>query len=182
MRAQVRIDFQGSGNVEAFSRACVQAMRDGVQLALRVARQVGTLGQVSAQQSIGQRFTQQSRHMPECLREARTGTPCIRPVHPSQEHQACDARSHRRHVRDLAASIGPSRPRPARLFQIRQRQRRRLGEHRRDRAILLHHLFTALQGRAGPLEDLIVLRPERPDALSSLAEPAKDWVRRHSRP
>ena len=105
MRAQVRIDFQGRGNVEAFSRACVQAMRDGVQLALRVARQVGTLGQVSAQQSIGQRFTQQSRHMPEYLREARTGTPCIRPVHPSQEHQACDARHQGADRRAIARAL-----------------------------------------------------------------------------
>ena len=48
----MRIDFQGRGNVEAFSRACVQAMGDGIELALRVARQVGTLGQVLAQQSI----------------------------------------------------------------------------------------------------------------------------------
>ena len=63
--AQLRIDFQGRGNVETFSWARVQPMGDGVQLALRVARQVGTLGQVSAQQSIGQRFTQQSRYMPE---------------------------------------------------------------------------------------------------------------------
>jgi hypothetical protein len=87
-----------------------------------------------------------------------------------------------RHVGDLAASIGSPHPRLARLFQIRQRQRRRLGEHRIDRAVLLRHRFTALQGRAGPLEDLIVLRPERLDALSSLAELAKDWVHRHSRP
>ena len=124
--AQVRIDFQGRGNVEAFSRACVQAMGDGIELALRVARQVGTLGQVLAQQSIrvlvgatlpgavrigkkdldgepfrqarvlshlfppiiGQRFTQQSRHMPEFLREARTGTPCLCPLHPRQDDQA----------------------------------------------------------------------------------------------
>ena len=46
--AQVRIDFQGRGEVEAFSGARVQAMGDGVQLALRVPRQVGALGQVLA--------------------------------------------------------------------------------------------------------------------------------------
>ena len=53
MMAQVRIDFQGRGEVEAFSRARVQAMRDGVQLALGVARQVRPLGEVLAQQAIG---------------------------------------------------------------------------------------------------------------------------------
>ena len=50
--AQLRIDFQGRGEVETFPRACVQAMRDGVQLALRVARQVRPLGQVLAQQPV----------------------------------------------------------------------------------------------------------------------------------
>ena len=48
----MRIDFQGRGKVEAFSRACVQAMGDGIQLALRVARQVHALRQVLAQQPI----------------------------------------------------------------------------------------------------------------------------------
>ena len=51
--AQVRIDFQGRGEVETFPRARVQAMGDGVQLALRVARQVRALGQVLAQQPVG---------------------------------------------------------------------------------------------------------------------------------
>ena len=50
--AQLRIDFQGRRKVETFSWACVQAMSDGVQLALRVARQVRALGQVLAQQAI----------------------------------------------------------------------------------------------------------------------------------
>ena len=50
---QVRIDFQGRGKVQTFSRARVQAVREGVQLALRVARQVRALGQVLAQQAIG---------------------------------------------------------------------------------------------------------------------------------
>ena len=53
MMAQVRIDFQGRGNVETFSRACVQTMRNGVRLALGIARQVRALGQVLAQQAIG---------------------------------------------------------------------------------------------------------------------------------
>ena len=49
----MHIDFQGRGEIETFSRARVQAMRDGVQLALRVARQVRALGQVLTQQPIG---------------------------------------------------------------------------------------------------------------------------------
>ena len=53
MRAQVRIDFQRRGKVQTFSRARVQAIGDGVQLALRVPRQVRALGQVLAQQAIG---------------------------------------------------------------------------------------------------------------------------------
>ena len=52
MMAQVGIDFQGRGEIEAFSQAHVQAMGDGVQLAPRVARHVGALGQVLAQQPI----------------------------------------------------------------------------------------------------------------------------------
>jgi len=52
MRAQLRIDFQGRGKVETFPRACIQAMRDDVQLTLRVPRQVRALGQVLAQQAI----------------------------------------------------------------------------------------------------------------------------------
>jgi len=50
--AQVRIDFQGRCKVETFPGARVQAMRDGVQLALRVSRQVRALGQVLAQQPV----------------------------------------------------------------------------------------------------------------------------------
>ena len=50
---QVRKDFQRRGNVETFSRARIQAMGDGVQLALGIARQVRALGQVLAQQAIG---------------------------------------------------------------------------------------------------------------------------------
>jgi len=48
MMAQLCIDLQGRGKVQTFSRARVEAMRDGVQLALRVPRQVGALGQVLA--------------------------------------------------------------------------------------------------------------------------------------
>ncbi|MEO8342120.1 MAG: hypothetical protein ABI604_20900 [Nitrospirota bacterium] len=45
----MRRDFQGRGEVQTCSGARVQPMGDGVQLALGVARQVGTLGQVLAQ-------------------------------------------------------------------------------------------------------------------------------------
>jgi len=51
--AQLGIDFQGRGKVQTFSWTRVQAVGDGVQLALRVPRQVGALGQVLAQQPIG---------------------------------------------------------------------------------------------------------------------------------
>ena len=53
MMAQLRRDFQGRRNVETFPRACVHAMRDGVQLALGIARQVRALGQVLAQEAMG---------------------------------------------------------------------------------------------------------------------------------
>ena len=49
---QLRKDFQERGKVQTFSWACVQAMGDGVQLALGVARQVRVFGQVLAQQPI----------------------------------------------------------------------------------------------------------------------------------
>ena len=52
MRAQLRINFQGRGKVETFSRARVQSMGDGIQLTLGIARQVRALGQVLAQQPI----------------------------------------------------------------------------------------------------------------------------------
>ena len=91
--------------------------------------------------------------MPEFLREALSGTPRIRPLHPCQDdqarrplHQGADGRpiagpldevafpvarhgagghlggalGNRRHVGDLAASICPSRPRPARLARLTQ--------------------------------------------------------------
>ena len=125
--APVRIDFQGRGEVETLSRARIETMGNGIQLALRVARQVGALGQVLAQQPIGvlvgaplpravrigkehperqprrqalllghffppiidQGFAQRSGHMPELLRDALSGTPRIRPVHPGQADQAC---------------------------------------------------------------------------------------------
>ncbi|MEP6933191.1 MAG: hypothetical protein ABI988_04510 [Nitrospirota bacterium] len=47
----MRVDFQGRGNVETLPRARIQAMRDGVQLALCV-RDVRALGHVLAQQAI----------------------------------------------------------------------------------------------------------------------------------
>ena len=51
--AQLRIDFQGCGNVEAPSWARIQPMRHGAELALRVPRHLRTLGQVLAPQPIG---------------------------------------------------------------------------------------------------------------------------------
>ena len=50
---QVRKDFQGCGEVQAFPGARVEAMGDGIQLALGIARQVRALGQVLAQQAVG---------------------------------------------------------------------------------------------------------------------------------
>jgi hypothetical protein len=51
--APLRIDFQGHRKVETFPWARVEAMRDGVQLTLRVPRQVRALRQVLAQQPVG---------------------------------------------------------------------------------------------------------------------------------
>ena len=190
---QMRIDFQGRGEVQTFSGARVEAMGDGVQLALRVSRQVRALGQVLAQQAIrilvgaalpravrigkedlereplgqllvlghffppiiGQGLPQQRGHMSEFFREALTSTPCIRPLHPGQNdqarrplHQRPDGRtiagsfdeitfpmarhragghlrgalSNRRHMENLASSIGPSRPRSARLARLTERR------------------------------------------------------------
>ena len=53
MMVQLRIDLQGCGKVETCSRARVQAMGNGVQLALRVCRQVRALREVLPQQAIG---------------------------------------------------------------------------------------------------------------------------------
>ena len=53
MMTQLREDLQRCREVEALSWARIQAMRDGIQLALRVARQIRALGQVLAQQTIG---------------------------------------------------------------------------------------------------------------------------------
>ena len=140
---QVRIDFQGRGEIETFPRARVQAVRDGVQLALRVARQVRALGQVLAQQAvgvlvgaalpgavrigkedldreplgrllvlghlfpaiIGQGYPQQGGHEPQFFREAHTGTPCIRPLHPGQDEQACGPFQQGPDGRPIAASL-----------------------------------------------------------------------------
>jgi hypothetical protein len=55
MMAQVGRDFQGRSHVEACSGARVQAMGDGAQCALGVARHVRILGEVLAQQPIGVR-------------------------------------------------------------------------------------------------------------------------------
>ena len=40
---QLRINFKGRGEVQTFSGARIEAMGDGVQLALRVLRQVRAL-------------------------------------------------------------------------------------------------------------------------------------------
>ena len=50
---QLRINFKGRGEVQTFSGARIEAMGDGVQLALRLLRQVRALRQVLAQQPVG---------------------------------------------------------------------------------------------------------------------------------
>ena len=169
--AQLRIDFQGRGKVETFSRARVQAMREGIQLTLGIARQVRTIGQVLAQQR---------GHMPEFLGEAFAGTPRIRSGHSGQDdqagrplHQGPNSRpiagsfdevafpvagyhagghfggtfGNRRHVGDLAASVCSSRPRPAGLARLTQRgqqlaPQRTTGQHiQRDIDRLGRELF-----------------------------------------
>ncbi len=53
MKAPLRVGFQGRGNVETFSWACVQPMGDGIQRTLSITGQVRPFGQVLAQQAIG---------------------------------------------------------------------------------------------------------------------------------
>ena len=53
MMTQGCIDFQRRGEVRTFAQARVQAMGDGVQLALHVPPQVGVLGQLLVQQPSG---------------------------------------------------------------------------------------------------------------------------------
>ena len=53
MMKQGCIGFQRRGEVQTFARARVQAMGDGVQLALHVPPQVGALGQLLVQQPKG---------------------------------------------------------------------------------------------------------------------------------
>lgn len=53
MKAQLRIGFQGRGKIKTCSRAHVQSVDDGVQLALGITGQAHPLGQVLAQQAIG---------------------------------------------------------------------------------------------------------------------------------
>ena len=50
---QLREHLQGRGKVQPRSRARIQPMCDGFQLALCIARQIRALGQVLAQQPIG---------------------------------------------------------------------------------------------------------------------------------
>ena len=233
--------------METFPRARVQAMGDGVQLALRVARQVRPLGEVLAQQPvrvfigaalprairignedldresrcqalvlgplvapiIGQGFAQQRGHMPELVREALTGTPCIRPLHPCQEdqarrprHQGPDGRAiaspldqgalpvaghragrdlggalgQRRHVGDLAASIGPPRPRAACLARLTQRRQQfaapgSAGQHRQapidglGREVFPHVVRIRALETSGNLLGRAALRQMRPHIL-----------------
>ena len=151
----MRRDFQGRGNVEAFSGTRVEAMDDGVQLTLRVPQPVRPLGHGLAHQPvrvfmgaarpgalrigkedldgeplgqalvlgplvapiIRQGFAQQCGDVPEFFRETRTGTPCIRPVHPSQEHQAggalhqgADRRALARALDQVAFPVAGHRP------------------------------------------------------------------------
>ena len=53
MMTQLREHLQGRGEVEAFSRARIQAMGNGVQLTLGRARQLGAVRQILAQQAMG---------------------------------------------------------------------------------------------------------------------------------
>ena len=53
MMAQLRIDVQGRGTGETFPQARVQPMGDGVELALRIPRQVAAHGQLLTQQPMG---------------------------------------------------------------------------------------------------------------------------------
>ena len=50
---QLRKDLQWGGPVQTFSGARVQSLGNGVQLALRVGRQVRALGQILTEQAIG---------------------------------------------------------------------------------------------------------------------------------
>ncbi len=188
MMTQWRQDFQWRGPVETCSRSGTEARGEGVQLALGVARPVGALGPVLAQQPsgifvgaawpravrirnedpdreplcqalvlsplvasiVGQSVAQQGGHVPEPVRAPVAGTPHVYPRKPGQENPArgplpqgadgraiacplekvavpvaghregghvCGALGTGRHVGELAASVGPPRPRPARLTQ-----------------------------------------------------------------
>ena len=66
--------------------------------------------------------------------------------------------------------------------QVRQRQRRHLGEHRRERAFLLHPVSRPYKDAQGNWKTSSSYGLNDLDSLSSLAELAKDWIRRHSRP
>ena len=56
---------------------------------------------------IRQSFAQQCGDVPEFFRETRTGTPCILPVHPSQEHEACGALNRGADRRAIARALNP---------------------------------------------------------------------------
>lgn len=178
--------LQRRGEVEALSWARSQPMRAGVQLALRIARQIRALGQILTPQAsgvlvgpalpgavrigkaplngeplgqalvfrhrfapiVGQRLAPRGRPVPEFPCESLAGTSRIgaRQAGPNDQarrpfHEAADGRGgsgplaelsfpvagdsaarpfrraggNRRHVRDVAASIGSPRPRPAGL-------------------------------------------------------------------
>ncbi len=189
MMTQLCEGLQRRDEVEAIYWAHIQPMRDGVQLALRIARQMRALGQILAPQAIGvlvgpalpravriskaplngeplgqvlvfrhlfapivgQRPAQRGRHVLEFPSESLAGTSRIRARHAGQNDQAhgpfheaahgrgvsgprdevafplagdraarhfCRAGGNRRNVRDVAASIGSLRPRPAGLAPL----------------------------------------------------------------
>ena len=76
----MRRDFQRRGNVQTFSRARVQAIGDGVQLVLRVPRQVRALGQVLAQQAIGIPLIEHSAGVSGSIREKCGLSACVMQV------------------------------------------------------------------------------------------------------
>jgi hypothetical protein len=103
MMTQLRIEFQRRRKAETFSRASVEPMGDGVQLALSIAGEVCPIGQVLAQQY---------RHMSEFLRDPLAGTSRICPVHFGQDnqtrrslHQSLDGRAIARPLEEVAFPV-----------------------------------------------------------------------------
>ena len=67
-------------------------------------------------------------------------------------------------------------------FQVRQRQRRHLGEHRRERPFFYVSFSRLHKDAQGNWKNSSSYGLNDLDSLSTLAEMAKDWVRGHSRP